>query len=115
MEGFLVVQEPAVKLLLKADDVRCDHCEHPYERVVRYQIPKELLPRVDRSSVEAAAEEIGQISLDKIYRLRQQNGRNKQWLSGVQLAFWTHQYANVQLFLHPPGGSTQAEPVHQTT
>lgn len=115
MEGFLVVQEPAVKLLLKADDVRCDHCEHPYERVVRYQIPKELLPRVDRGSVEAAAEEIGQISLDKIYRLRQQNGRNKQWLSGVQLAFWTHQYANVQLFLHPPGGSTQAEPVHQTT
>ena len=40
MDGFLVVQEPAVKLLLNEIDVRCDHCEHPYERVVRYQIPK---------------------------------------------------------------------------
>lgn len=104
MGGFLVVQEPAVKLLLKGANIRCDHCEHPYERVVRYQIPKEMLLNVDSVSVNAAIEEIGRISLEKINQLRQESARNKQWLSGVQLAFWTHQYANVQLFRNPPGG-----------
>ena len=98
MEGFLVVQESAVKLLLKGAEVQCDHCEPPYERVVRYQIPKELLCNIDSTSVNAAVEEIGRISLDKIYKLRKDSNQNKQWLSGVQLAFWTHQYANVQLF-----------------
>lgn len=98
MEGFLVIQEPAVKLLLKGADVQCDHCEHPYERVVRYQIPKQLLVNVDSASVNAAVEEIGRISLEKIYQLRKESNHNKQWLSGIQLAFWTHQYANVQLF-----------------
>lgn len=102
MDGFLVVQEPAVKLLLNEIDVRCDHCEHPYERVVRYQIPKKMLLNVDSASVDAAVEEIGRISLEKIYQLRRENNRSKQWLLGVQLAFWTHQYANVQLFLHSP-------------
>ena len=102
MDGFLVVQEPAVKLLLNEIDVRCDHCEHPYERVVRYQIPKKVLLNVDSASVDAAVEEIGRISLEKIYQLRRENNRSKQWLLGVQLAFWTHQYANVQLFLHSP-------------
>ena len=102
MDGFLVVQEPAVKLLLNEIDVRCDHCEHPYERVVRYQIPKKMLLNVDSASVDAAVEEIGRISLEKISQLRRQNTRSKQWLLGVQLAFWTHQYANVQLFLHSP-------------
>lgn len=100
MEGFLVVQESAVKLLLKGAEVQCDHCEPPYERVVRYQIPKELLCNIDSTSVNAAVEEIGRISLDKIYKLRKDSNQNKQWLSGVQLAFWTHQYANVQLFRH---------------
>ena len=104
MEGFLVVQEPAVKLLLKGANVQCDHCEHPYERVVRYQIPKELLDNVDSTSVNAAVEEIGRISLEKIYQLRKESDQNKQWLSGIQLAFWTHQYANVQLFRHSPSG-----------
>ena len=102
MDGFLVVQEPAVKLLLNEIDVRCDHCEHPYERVVRYQIPKKVLLNVDSASVDAAVEEIGRISLEKIYQLRRENNRSKQWLLGVQLAFWTHQYANVQLFFHSP-------------
>lgn len=101
MDGFLVVQEPAVKLLLNEIDVRCDHCEHPYERVVRYQIPKKMLLNVDSASVDAAVEEIGRISLEKIYQLRRENNRSKQWLLGVQLAFWTHQYANVQLFCIP--------------
>lgn len=104
MEGFLVVQEPAVKILLKGADVRCDHCKHPYERVARYQIPKEALLNVDSDSVSAAAEEISRISLEKISQLRREGVQNKQWLSGVQLAFWTHQYANVQLFRNPPGG-----------
>ena len=107
MDGFLVVQEPAVKLLLKEAAVRCDHCKHPYERVARYQIPKEMLLRVDSVSVKAAVEEIGRISLEKIYQLRQESNRDKQWLQGVQLAFWTHQYANVQLFLNPPGASAK--------
>lgn len=102
MDGFLVIQQSAMTLLLKEDTIQCDHCKHPYERVVRYQIPKEKLLKVDSTSVKAAVEEIGRISFDKIYQLRQENNRNKQWLRGVQLAFWTHQYANVQLFLNPP-------------
>lgn len=76
MDGFLVVQEPAVKLLLNEIDVRCDHCEHPYERVVRYQIPKKMLLNVDSASVDAAVEEIGRISLEKIYQLRRENNRS---------------------------------------
>ena len=99
MEGFLVVQESAMKKLLKGTAVQCDHCKPPYERVVRYQIPKERLSNVDCDSVDDAAKEIGRISLEKILHLRQQKDKDNQWLSGVQLAFWTHQYANVQLFL----------------
>lgn len=108
MDGFLVVQQPAMKLLLKENDIQCDHCEPPYERIVRYQIPKEMLLKVDDNSVNAAVKEIGRISFDKIYQLRQESNRNKQWLLGVQLAFWTHQYANVQLFLNPPVGSAES-------
>lgn len=107
MDGFLVVQEPAVRLLFNETSVRCDHCEHPYERVARYQIPKEMLLKVDSVSVNAAVEEIGRISLEKIYQLRQESNRNKQWLQGVQLAFWTHQYANAQLYLNSPMRNTK--------
>lgn len=99
--GFMVPVEPALKIIENNGlVVECERHSHR-KSIVKYVIPKSLL-NIDNGTVKAMLEEIRKYSLNKIKEIKgsQKNENEKNaFKHGIQLAFWTHQYANVSLNL----------------
>lgn len=107
--GFLVIQQSAVEALLDGGEFECRRNDKPYEYVAAYTIPKASLNAVKEDTVKQALEAIKTFSLKQIETIKKANRPLKQthraevdrsaWKTGLELAFWTHQFANAELAL----------------
>ncbi len=107
--GFLVIQRPAVEALLDGGEFECRRNDKPYEYVVAYIIPKASLNAVKEDTIKQALKVVKTFSLKQIEAIKKANLPLKQthraevdrnaWKTGLELAFWTHQFANAELAL----------------
>lgn len=98
-QGFLMITEKAVRELFghyKAD--RHDKNKH----IVRYVIKKDEMKNITVEHVQKAVERIRQDSFEQIKAIKAEDRIEKlkdRYQKGIDLAFWTNQYANAALIL----------------
>lgn len=107
--GFLVIQQSAVEALLGGRGFECRRNNKPYEYVAAYTIPKASLSAVSEDTVKQAIQAVKTFSLEQIESIKTANVPLKPaqqsevdqeaWKTGLELAFWTHQFANAELAL----------------
>ena len=67
-------------------------------KVVGYFIPASLLNNVTRKTVKDTISKLKEVAANEIISIKERQDNKNQWLNGIRLAFWTHQYANACLF-----------------
>lgn len=97
-KGFLVLDEPEFKYLLKlTEDEKYNVADAREDgRLKAHFIPKEYLKRIDINSIKIALSHLNKRAKDKVIELRSQSPSYK---NGRLHGFWIQQYANSQFVI----------------